>query len=306
MKKEELKKIKLVNASNIELICRCAVANNDNSNVILYCSGFGGTYGELGNVFSDYATEQGVTFAWGQFQDTYDIKESKQYTSDGSYKKIKIGATYSNLDCTKEDFDCFLNYLKSLGCKNLHIIATCVSCSKVVKYLLDGCDQDGLVKSLVLLAPIDLSTIKGRSKHAGLVEEARKYMLEGKPNELLSKYFLGYMPISASSYLDVCFNEQYNTLSYLSDSKRLEKLQQLNMPISFILAEKEGSVLKNGTLNSYECVDLLKSNCCSGYGEVIPNATHLFDGLEDQVVSKVDDFYRNQKEKFAALEIKKE
>lgn len=297
MKKDKLKKVKLKNASNIELICRCDFSENDSKSVMLYCSGFGGTYGEMGNLFSDYARDNGMSFMWGQFQDTYDIKETKQYNSDGSYDTIKIGATYSHLGCTKEDFDCFLNYAKSMGYENVHIVATCVSCSKIIKYLLDGGDKDGIIKSLALLAPQDLSLLKGRSKHIGLTEEARIYMSAGMPDKLLSKNFVGYMPISAASFMDICYNDEYNTLPYLSDESRLANLRKVDMPVLFVLGGKDGAVLKAGTLSPQECVDLLSSYCNDGMGRVIDGAPHLFDGQETEVVKYLNDFYISQNEK---------
>lgn len=301
MKKNELKKVKLINASNIELTCRCCFAENGLKSALLYCSGFGGTYGELGNVFSDYAKEHGMTFLWGQFQDTYDIKDAKKQMPDGSFEKIKIGATYSSLDCAEEDYDCFFDYIKSLGVENLHIVATCVSCSKIVRYLLDGGDRSHLVKSLALCAPQDLKLINNRSKNSGLLEEARIYMSAGKPNELLSKKFLGYMPISAHSYMDICTNEKYNTLSYLTNESNLEQLSYLEIPILFLLAEKDGAVLKNATLNAQECVNLLSSKCRNAIGETIPEATHLFEGYESKVVEKLNKFYSLQKINFKDL-----
>ena len=109
------------------------------------------------------------------------------------------------------------------------------------------------------------------------------------------------MQISAASYLDICFNEKYNTLSYLSNEKNLEKLYQLDIPIMFLLAEKDGAVLKNATLTAKECVDLLKSKCKNAIGDIVADASHLFDGHETEVVEKLNDFYSAQRTKFNYL-----
>ena len=63
----------------------------------------------------------------------------------------------------------------------------------------------------------------------------------------------------------------------------------------FVLAEKDGAVLKNGTLTPNECVELLRSHCDNAMSATIPNSSHLFDGFEHEVVDKLDNFYTTQK-----------
>ena len=289
MDKEQLKKVKIGNRTGVELIGRI-YEGEKNDEVLFLCPGFGGSYGPLGRNFSEYAKEHDMSFFWGQFRDTYSQKFVNKFDEEGNKEKIQVGATYSCLKYSEEDFDAFFQYLDELGYKKVHMVATCVSCSKLIKYLLENNKHIDKVDSVCLMALQDLAEIKHKPKLAGLEEEAILNCQNGEPFKILSRDFLGYMPISSYTYLDLCNNQEYNTIPYISNQEKLSRLKSLNIPIMFILAQYDGSVKRFGKDAAEKYLKICAENCKNGEYKVIEDTSHLFEGKESLVVKAYQEF----------------
>ena len=96
MDKHSLDSIKLINKDYIELSARYLPAQNSDT-VIMYCPGFGGGYGNIGELLSDIAQKNGYGFLFGQFKDSYDVTETVKHLDNGEVQKEYIGATNSRL-----------------------------------------------------------------------------------------------------------------------------------------------------------------------------------------------------------------
>ena len=296
MDKEQLKKVKIINNSGVELIGRI-YESEKKDDVLFLCPGFGGSYGALGRNFSEYAKENNMSFFWGQFRDTYSQKVVNKFDENGNKEKIQVGATNSCLNYSEEDFEAFFRYLDEQGYKKIQMVATCVSCSKLIKYLLENNKYSDKVESVCLMALQDLAEIKQKPKLAGFEEEAYFNCQNGEPFKILSRDFLGYLPISSYTYLDLCNNQEYNTIPYISNQEKLARLKSLNIPILFVLAQYDGSVRRFGEDAAEKFLKVCAENCQHGEYKVIENATHLFEGKEELVVKAYKEFI-NKKIKF--------
>lgn len=293
MDKHSLRKIKLISKSSLELDARYLPAYGSDT-AIMYCPGFGGGYGNVGEVLSDIAFNNRYGFLFGQFQDSYDKRETVRYLDDGEVEKVEIGATNSRLYKSIADFDCFFDFLIKEGYNNIIAVGVCVSASKLTYYLQHNKKANNVVSELILLAPQDFVEIRSCSAHEGMLEEAVKNIKQGCPEKILSKKFFGYLNISSGTYLDVCRNGMFNTLSYKTDMEKLKDLALIKARILFVMGRLDRSIRDEKEQNILNYFNSLTKNCKDGKFCIIDEAKHLFKGKEGELSAVIQNFVKQK------------
>lgn len=293
MDKHSLKDIKLINGDYIELTARYLPAQNSDT-VIMYCSGFGGGYGNIGELLSDIAQKNGYGFLFGQFKDSYDKMETVKHLNNGEVQKEYIGATNSRLYKSIVDFDCFFKFLNNEGYKNVVAVGLCGSASKLTYYLQHNQKANSMVSELILLAPQDFVEVRTSSVHEGLEREAIDNVKQGCPNKILSKKFLGYMDISSITYLDVSLNNIFNTLSYKTNIEKLKDLQLIDARILFVMGRLDYAIRNETEEIILKYFNSMVRNCKNGKFYIIDNAKHLFKGKEQELDEIIEEFINSR------------
>jgi len=289
MDKHSLDNIKLINKDYIELSARYLPSQNLDT-VIMYCPGFGGGYGNIGELLSDIAQKNGYGYLFCQFKDSYDVIETVKHLNNGEVQKEYIGATNSRLYKSIVDFDCFFDFLYSQGYKNIVAVGLCGSASKLTYYLQHNQMANNMVSELILLAPQDFIEVRTSSVHEGLEQEAIDNVKQGYPNKILSKKFLGYMDISSITYLDVSLNKTFNTLSYKTNTDKLKDLRLIDGRILFVMGSLDFAIRNEDKNVILKYFNSMIKNCKDGKFYIIDNAKHLFKGKEQELAEIIEKF----------------
>lgn len=295
MDKHCLNNIKLINRDYLELIAKYLPAKYSKT-AIMYCPGFGGGYGNIGETLSDMAKDNGYGFLFGQFQDCYDKRESIKYLNNGEIEKVDIGATTSRLYKSIADFDCFFDFLYNEGYENIIAVGVCGSASKLTYYLQHNQRANSMVSELIILAPQDFEEVRLSSAHGGLEQEAINNVKQGFPDRILTKKFLGYMDISSITYLDVSLNRIFNTLSYKTNLDKLKDLALIDARILFVMGSLDHAIRNESEQSISKYFDRLVRNCKDGKFHIIDGAKHLFKGKEQELIEVIEAFI-NEKTK---------
>ena len=293
MDKHSLNNIKLINRDYIELSARYLPAKNSDT-IIMYCPGFGGGYGNIGEQLSDIAQKNGYGFLFGQFKDSYDKIETIKHLNNGEVQKEYIGATNSRLYKSIVDFECFFDFLYNEGYKNIVAVGVCGSASKLTYYLQHNQRANSMVSELIILAPQDFEEVRLSSAHVGLEQEAINNIKQGFPDKILSKKFLGYMDISSITYLDVSLNKIFNTLSYKTNLDKLKDLGLINARILFVMGSLDHAIRNENEQTISKYFNSLVRNCKDGEFHIIEGAKHLFKGKEQELTEIIEEFINSR------------
>lgn len=291
MEKKTLEKVSFWNNNKYEMQARLLKCDGDE--LFLYIVGIGGTYGVFGNLLSDLAMQNGISFLWPMFEDTHDKRTTKKINNHGAIEEVVTGATWASLKNLQSEYDALFDYIQKNGFKKTSIVAVCGGCSKVIYYMLKNSDFRNMVKKLVLLAPEDYKLIENHPKNVGMKEEAIKNILCSKENEILSKKFMGYMDMSSKTYLEYLYLKEYNTLPYYDKNIDLSYLKTIDMPVKIFMGQFDRSI-KDEPDGGVERLTRLGNGFNNAQYVIVDNCVHLFCDKEIEVVNSIADFLNYQ------------
>ncbi|MCF7794915.1 alpha/beta fold hydrolase [Patescibacteria group bacterium] len=214
-------------------------------------------------------------------------KEDTQ--SKKGYKSKLFGSALEKFTDCKYDIQGAVDYLKSIGVKEIYLVGHSTGCQKSVYYLAKT--NDSVVKGAVLLAPIsDYSAIMS-SVHPDMYTKALKEALRMKKNKQADKLLpndVWFSPISAQRFLSLyTLNSTEEIFSYGS-KKPATLLKKVDKKLLVFLAEKdEHNDKDNDVLKSWFEKNIKKTDKVF----VIDEANHGFQGQEKSVVDVIHKYF---------------
>lgn len=264
--------------------------SSNNNELLLYIVGIGGTYGVFGDLLSDIALSNNMSFLWPMLEDTHDQRITKRMNINGDIEEVKTGATWASLKNTTSDFDALFDFIQKQGFSKISLVAVCGGCSKVIYYMLKNYKFKHMVNKMVLLAPEDYKLIENHPKHIGMKKEALHNLISLKENKLLSHKFMGYMDISSRTFLEYLYLKEYNTLPYFDQNADLTKLKFIDMPVKIYMGQYDRAI-KDELDGGKSRIGFLANSFANAQYSIVKDVVHLFYGKEKEVVNSIGKFF---------------
>ncbi len=284
------KKIEITNTQNVELTGY--FYENSSRTCILYIHGFCGAFDALPETIGEYVSTQNISFLCGLMQSSYLDCELKQYTKSHSvYTTKQGGSIYENYDDCLYDLSMWLDFLDKKF-DNIYLIGHEMGVNKAIYLATQKLSPK--IKGLIMLAPQDYSHIDENPEHIGMLQEATFNLTNNQPNQLLSGFFLGEMPISSGTYYDLINNPNLHNFCYKDIHQDFENIRNLNIPIKIIIGDLDPALENYANMRQINAL-------FNGLATKIPNlsytvmngTTHSFRNREQDVAELVGEFIQN-------------
>ena len=274
-------KLILINADGVEL--KANHIKSSDTDCVLFVPGFGGSFGDGFIRIAEICMEQGISFVFGYNQGCYTTHKLKKHNPDGSITTINGGGCYDNFDNIIVDMDCFLDYTRTQGYKNIYLIGASLGCDKIMKYLKEKEIQE--LKKIIFMCPQDISMRIDED----MLSEAVKNINNNEPDKILTRLFLDFCPISSKTFYDLRFREDIHNFPYLQDDKDLSNLNIINVPTLVIIGTQDQGLFPS--THSYEyLMNRIKENISDCTISFIEGAKHNFRYYEDELATKIIEF----------------
>ncbi len=219
--------------------------------------------------------------------------------SDFSTGKQKIsGTAFNDFDAVYEDVESYVKYAKNLGFKNIILAGHSLGSNKIIHYL--ASTQDDYVDSFLITAPVDLTHWWKVMPNIDIsLEMAKKFVDEGRGNDILPYLFGGFSPISAQTVLNFYNASNLKNCPVLSHDGETDSLGAIKINGSFIIGGKD-SVTGGDALEFIEKINSYCRHPDENKIVLIPDGSHIFYGKHDEYARAVLDCVDHQ---FVALKI---
>ncbi|MDX1535952.1 MAG: alpha/beta hydrolase [Candidatus Spechtbacterales bacterium] len=252
--------------------------------IIIHIHGMAGSHYENGwyQAFHDKYPKNEYAFLAGQHRGTGTItmffQEPDHYPNYGN--------AFELFEYSVEDVDAWVNYARNLGYKEIYLQAHSFGPSKILYYVNQKPNHD--IKALNLISPVDMLGFSINTKnYSALLNEAEKFVAEGKEKQLLSNLLNGEYYISAQSFLNIFTSKsKSNILSYTDRKHDWSVVNNINLPVMLIGGTKDHGI-EGESLTTKEAFAKLKAELKQSPkvdSIIYEGADHSFDGFEDKIV----------------------
>lgn len=209
--------------------------------------------------------------------------------SKKGYKSELLGSSFEKFTDCKYDIQGAVDYLKSIGVKDIYLVGHSTGCQKSIYYLAKS--NDKTVKGAVLLAPISdySSTINSvdPDMYNRALKEALKMKANNQDNELLPVN-MWYRLISAQRFLSLYTPNSAEEIFSYGSKRPPTLLKKVNKKLLVFLAKED----EHNDRDVNELKDWFEKNTKkTDKVFVIDEANHGFQGLEKKVVDLVHKYF---------------
>ena len=278
------------------LILHGLLFNPDKSTnkVILHIHGMCGNFYEnhFVHVIMKKCIENGFAFLTVGQRGSEIMRYFEKKEGDKS-KDVRIGNAFEMFEESQYDIKGWVSFLEKRGYKNVHLQSHSLGPTKVVYYR--NLHKQN-IKSLIFLAPADMIGLIKNPKdfpiHKELLKEAKKLVLEGKEEAMLSKHLWDFYWLSAKTYVN--FFDEGNNLSifnFYNPELGFEKISNIDIPILSIIGTADSAIVTDHE-KSMKMIGEKATKCPKSDYLVIEGSDHSFRGFEDDVADKVMEFVK--------------
>jgi alpha-beta hydrolase superfamily lysophospholipase len=239
--------------------------------------------------FHELFPKSGYAFLVGQHRGTGSItqffKEPNQYPN--------YGDAFELFEDSAEDIDTWVNFARSLGYSNTILQGHSFAPSKITYYVNQRASVD--IEALIYISPVDMlgmTTVNNDHDHKSMLQEAREFVKDGNPRQLLSQLLDGEYYISAQTYANLFEDDAYaNVFCYTNRKHDWSFVNKIKLPILLIGGTKDFPI--ESVSSSNDAFKILKQelkNSLQVSSKIYQGATHSFEGYERQIVTDVVDF----------------
>lgn len=279
-------KFELLEIENSEhiLLSGCLLRNNSKK-LILFIPGMGDSFFE--NTFTKEIMTRcenlGYDFLFAHNQGSFHAIHLREMRKDHTSRTITKGAMYERFSSCLSDLNAWFNYAEK-NYEEIIVLTHSLGCNKTVYYL--SKNKVDKISKIIFLAPQDSSVMHQLSIHEGMLEEARKNVKKGCPDQLLSKKFLGCFTMSSGTLLDFYENKHINNIPYIEENADYTMLKSISFPMLFIIGDKDAGEYSEIFMKR------IVANVSMGEYAVIKNANHNFRGKEIELSNILFDYIK--------------
>lgn len=204
----------------------------------------------------------------------------------GEEEKYKrIGTIYETFEECVYDIAAWLNYLESVGYKEIILQGHSLGAVKIAYYLSKTADTR--ISKLILLSPPDMVGLAEREAyHQDMMDLSKKMIEEGRGREMLPKVLWDWYLLSANTYRD--FHTRDNPIDVFNvyDKDKRSVLSEIRIPVYAFFGSRDDAAL----LDPAEELTILKkktTNCTRFDQEVIEGAPHSYFVHERELAEKI-------------------
>jgi pimeloyl-ACP methyl ester carboxylesterase len=207
--------------------------------------------------------------------------------SEKGYRYVNGGAGYENFTDCVYDIDAGISFLVSRGYKKVILMGHSTGANKACYYT--GTRNDKRIAGVILSSPISDRLIEEKTnlKLTAIIRQMKKMIIEGKDNFLVNN--LTFFPITPVRYLSLFERGSVeDVFDYGEKIPRMKYYSRIIVPLLVILSGKDEhsdrpiTEIKN-VFDTYSKSKNYKSI-------IIPDATHGYNGKEDEYVKVITDW----------------
>lgn len=255
-------------------------------------------HGMSGNVIENYfayilgktlaENEVGFIFSHNRGYNHINDIATSELQEKGGYKTLRLGVVYEIFEDSLIDIDAWIEEVRKLGYKKIVLMGHSIGCNKVIYYFSQRNPKD--VVGVILASPPDMvGQVKPEYQPNSneLYKEAKANVKNGEQRKLLSKKIWDWYNLSSQTFLSL-FTEGNNVdnLPVLRNPESWPQLASINTPIFAFMGEYDDIVIRKLS----EDLDLIKNKAIgtpSFTQKIIPRASHVYDGQENEVAKEV-------------------
>lgn len=197
----------------------------------------------------------------------------------------RVGNAYEVFEECLFDIEAAIDYLVAAGYEEIVLQGHSLGAVKIAYY----CAQrdDRRVRKLILLSPPDMVGLaEADPEYMRFIEEAKKLVAAGNPDQLPPKVIWGSYWLSAKTMLDFSLPGNEIDVFNFTRPQAQSVLSKLHIPILAVMGELDDAV----TIPIPEAMAMLKQKCsaCTDYTEsIIAKAPHSYFGAEAALAATI-------------------
>ena len=229
-------------------------------------------------------SQNNIAFIAGHAMDAFSCIA---YSDFSTGKQLYTGVVYDDFKLVYEDVEAYVKYAKELGFRNIILAGHSLGSNKIINYL--GNTTDNIVDYFIVSAAVDLSYWWTVMPDMDIcLKEAKKFVDEGRGNEILPYLFGGFSPMCANTVLGFYNAFNLKNCPVLSGDGETDSLYAIKPSGSFVIGEKDS--MAGGDARIF----MEKINACCKYPEknqvvVVPDASHIFYGKHEEYAAAILD-----------------
>lgn len=237
-----------------------------------------------GNLLS----KNGVTVIIGHAHDSFSCFA---YTDHSIGKQKHAGVFNDDFNMVYEDVESYVMYAKELGYKKIILAGHSLGSNKIIHYL--GNTSDNYIDYFIVSCPVDIMHWwKVMPKINECFNLAKKWVDEGKGNNILPELFGGFSPMTANSVLGFYNAENLKNCPVLSKKGETKSLYNIKPKGTFLIGSKDSVTGKNPKLFMEQLNNWTKHPEQNQVIEV-QDASHIFYGKHDIYANTILDCIKN-------------
>ena len=252
---------------------------------IIYVHGMSGS--ALSSIPLAFSSRLGRDFAIFSFNNRgYGLVSGFSKYTDGRRTSVRIGTNLEKFEDCIHDIKGAIDILAKLGYGNFVLCGHSTGCQKAAYYQYKM--RDRRIRAIVLIAPCDdyNLNVQRLGKNLDFVMKACMTMIRSHQEDDIAPDQSGYSAQRLDSVIDLSRVEA-RLFDY---DGPLKEFATLTTPMLAIFGKKEENTIKPVG----ECLDILaKKTSSKRFGKLlIPDAMHSFEGKEEELVRKVENWIR--------------
>ncbi len=237
-----------------------------------------------GNLLS----KNGVTVIIGHAHDSFSCFA---YTDHSIGKQKHAGVFNDDFNMVYEDVESYVMYAKELGYKKIILAGHSLGSNKIIHYL--GNTSDNYIDYFIVSCPVDIMHWwKVMPNINECFNLAKKWVDEGKGNNILPELFGGFSPMTANSVLGFYNAENLKNCPVLSKKGETKSLYNIKPKGTFLIGSKDSVTGKNPKLFMEQLNNWTKHPEQNQVIEV-QDASHIFYGKHDIYANTILDCIKN-------------
>lgn len=274
------------------LVLRSVMYEADNADIIMILM-----TGICSNIFNnkllqttgEVLSQNGISYIVGQAMDAFSVL----HYSDAVNKTQELkGVAIDDFSVINEDIQAYIDYAISLGYKNIILGGHSLGSNRIIYYLANN--PDSCVKQFVLSGPVDFTDMLNVMTTSDQFELAKKFVDEGRGDEILPFLFGGFSPMSAntmvSNWKD---NKIYKNCPFLSGDGETDSLAKIQINGLILIGEKDSCAGSN----PFEFASKI-NNCMKSSKDnkivIMEGAGHIFYNKHDEYAQAVLEFIKTR------------
>ena len=214
------------------------------------------------------------------------------YSDFSTGKQLYTGVVYDDFKLVYEDVEAYVKYAKELGFRNIILAGHSLGSNKIINYL--GNTTDNIVDYFIVSAPVDLSYWWTVMPDMDIcLKEAKKFVDEGRGNEILPYLFGGFSPMCANTVLGFYNAFNLKNCPVLSGDGETDSLSKIKINGLILIGEKDNCAGPN-PFDFANKINMSMKSYSDNKIVILEGAGHVFYNKHNEYAQEVLKFIKNR------------